>query len=134
MSRNQISSLFPLSLCANTVHKENNIISFFKQAKKYFFWNLKEMTLKTMVLFSSGKVRISFCFITTFFSVFLSFLDYSSSFDIHDINVRTQTVDRHGSKQLTITCDVNSNYEWCKFEHNGKVIYQKIIFNILPDV
>ena len=75
-----------------------------------------------MSMFSLGKVRISFCCLPTFFLVFSSFLDYSYSFDIHDINVRTQTVDRHGSKQLTITCDVDGNYEWCKFKHNGKVI------------
>ena len=65
------------------------------------------------------------------FSIILAvstFISSSYSFDICDINVKTQTIDRHGSKQLTISCDVDAQYEWCKFEHNGQVIQGKIIF------
>ena len=81
-------------------------------------------------MFSLLFVTFKFSFFTTISIILasLTFIPSSYSFDICDINVKTQTIDRHGSKQLTISCDVDAQYEWCKFEHNGQVIQEKIVF------
>ena len=83
-------------------------------------------------MFSLLFVIFKFSFFTTTSIILasLTFIPSSYSFDICDINVKTQTIDRHGSKQLTISCDVDAQYEWCKFKHNGQVVKGRIIFLI----
>ena len=52
--------------------------------------------------------------------------DEKDLFEIIGMRASAMKVNGRGDEQLTITCDVNGHYEWCKFKHNGKVDFNLI--------
>ena len=62
----------------------------------------------------------SFLFLCSIF-ILSTVVQYSETFDIVGVHVTTKTIDRLGNTQFTISCEANGYFEWCKFEHNGKV-------------